>query len=214
MEGRGAEQAEKVGVVCQVIMAGVCISVALYLLEPVLVPLVLAVFFSQALQPMLAFLTQRTRLPSSVAVFLAMLTLCFFFIAAIFATIHRCSPTAPLIAQFDGIPKAQTSTASSLGSSVSLSLLCFTSHNPLPEPSPLNASKDLCNTSNLVVNLFWLSSLWNTVSWTVTHCTIAALGTLGPGALSSGPLPFGTTIRSRLRSSSCFPVTLCKLFLV
>lgn len=95
------EQAQKVAVVCQIIVAGVCISFALYFLEPVLVPLVLATFFSQAMQPLLAFLTQRTRLPSSIAVFFAMLTLCGSFIAVIFATIHRCaSAPTPLLHRY------------------------------------------------------------------------------------------------------------------
>lgn len=85
------DQGGKVQLVCLVILAAVGMSFALYFLEPVLVPLVLAMFISQAMQPLLFFLTKRTRLPSSLAIFLGMLCLCGFFVGVIFATIFRCA---------------------------------------------------------------------------------------------------------------------------
>lgn len=59
--------------VCLLILTLISIGVALWLLQPVLVPFVLALFFSQCLSPVIKLLMRRLRLPHVVAVTMAVL---------------------------------------------------------------------------------------------------------------------------------------------
>ncbi|HSU66197.1 MAG TPA: AI-2E family transporter [Tepidisphaeraceae bacterium] len=66
-----AEQARAdlhVQTVCLLILAFVAAGVALYLLRPVLVPFVLALFFAACLKPLIAFEQRKLRMPQPVAV--------------------------------------------------------------------------------------------------------------------------------------------------
>ncbi len=58
----------RVQTACLLIMALISIGVALWLLQPVLVPFVLALFFSQCLAPVIKLLMRKFRLPQMVAV--------------------------------------------------------------------------------------------------------------------------------------------------
>ncbi len=63
----------RVQTVCLLILTLISIGVALWLLQPVLVPFVLALFFSQCLSPVIKLLMRRLRLPHVVAVTMAVL---------------------------------------------------------------------------------------------------------------------------------------------
>ena len=59
----------RVRTVCLVILTFIAGGVALYLLRPVMVPFVLALFFSYALRPVIELQVRRLRLPAGVALF-------------------------------------------------------------------------------------------------------------------------------------------------
>lgn len=63
----------RVQTVCLLILTLIAVPVALFLLKPVLVPFVLALFFSQCLTPFIDLLMRRFRLPQMVAVTVAAL---------------------------------------------------------------------------------------------------------------------------------------------
>jgi predicted PurR-regulated permease PerM len=63
----------RVQTACLLILTLISIGVALWLLQPGLVPFVLALFFSQCLAPVIKFLMYQWRLPQMVAVGLAVL---------------------------------------------------------------------------------------------------------------------------------------------
>ena len=58
----------RVQVVCLLILTFIAVGAALYFLKPVLVPFVLAVFFTYCLSPVIELLTRYLRLPSGVAI--------------------------------------------------------------------------------------------------------------------------------------------------
>ena len=78
----------RVQTVCLLILTLICVGVALALLQPVLVPFVLALFLSQCLAPLIHLLMKRAHLPRVIAVSVAalvgagMLTAAGFIIAA------------------------------------------------------------------------------------------------------------------------------------
>lgn len=59
---------QRVQTICLLALTLVVVAIALYLLRPVLVPFVLAVFFAYALMPIVDFLQDRARLPRPLAV--------------------------------------------------------------------------------------------------------------------------------------------------
>ncbi len=61
----------RVQTVCLLILALIAVAVAMWLLQPVLVPFVLAIFFAQCLQPFIDYLMRRFRMPQMVAVAVA-----------------------------------------------------------------------------------------------------------------------------------------------
>ena len=58
----------RVQTVCLLILTLIAVAVAMAFLQPVLVPFVLALFFSQCLTPMIKMLMRRFRMPQMVAV--------------------------------------------------------------------------------------------------------------------------------------------------
>ncbi len=63
----------RVQTVCLLILTLISVAVAMWLLQPVLVPFVLALFFSQCLTPLIDYLMRRFRLPQMIAVTVAAL---------------------------------------------------------------------------------------------------------------------------------------------
>jgi AI-2 transport protein TqsA len=63
----------RVQTACLVILTLISVGVAMYFLQPVLVPFVLALFFSQCLSPVIHFLMRRFKFPQVVAVSTAVL---------------------------------------------------------------------------------------------------------------------------------------------
>jgi predicted PurR-regulated permease PerM len=63
----------RVQTVCLLILTLIAVAVAMWLLQPVLVPFALAIFFSQCLHPFIDFLMSKFRWPQMVAVTIAAL---------------------------------------------------------------------------------------------------------------------------------------------
>lgn len=76
---QNTDNLKKIQAACLLVLAAIAVSIALYLLRPVMIPFIIAAFFAFSLRPFIDFIVRRIKAPHPVAVTVVLL-LSFFFL--------------------------------------------------------------------------------------------------------------------------------------